>query len=156
MRHLMQPVGSRLCGQTCLAMILGTTVHNTIVWAKKKGGTRTKDLRELLEKHGRQCSPRMKRGYPTEDGMFLLTVHFHGSSAKHWVILLRLGDKEMYYDPEFPCVWYELPNGYVTSYMGVGTLAIQDWERSFNSEYEEMMRRKKARETGGRRDASAR
>ena len=147
MRHLTQPALSRLCGQTCLAMILDVSITEAAKLVRKGGGTRTKDLREVLEAHGYECPPRMQRGYPTEDGMYLLTVHFHGRSNKHWVILLRYGDREMYYDPEFPCIWYELPEGYVTSYMRVSDL-WERWQAAFVTEHGAMMRKKKRRETG--------
>lgn len=44
MRHIQQPIGSNLCGQTCIAMILDTTIEAVCHEMGKRGKTRTKDL----------------------------------------------------------------------------------------------------------------
>ena len=146
MKHLMQPALSRLCGQTCLAMILGVTTEKAVKLVRTGGGTRTKDLRGVLEDHGYTCSPRLQLGPPEGDGLFILKVRFDDRPNTHWVVLARHGDKALYYDPEFPCAWYKLPWGRVSSHMRISK-PYSRWKSILKKEYAHQMRKKKERET---------
>lgn len=52
MRHLTQPKGSSLCGQTCVAMAAGVTLLRSIEVFGTRGGTRTKQVVAALRAFG--------------------------------------------------------------------------------------------------------
>jgi hypothetical protein len=55
-KYQYQPPGSSLCGQTCVAMIAGITLEESIeAFRGKKGGTRTKEVVAALRKLGINC-----------------------------------------------------------------------------------------------------
>ena len=119
MIHLTQPDGSNLCGQTCLAMILWVSIPKAIAMVGKRGRTRTRDLRHVLEENGYECTPRLKLGAPSVDGLFILKVRYDDRKNTHWVVLLQRGEKASYYDPCFSREWHKLPHGRVSSHMRV-------------------------------------
>lgn len=80
-RHVRQPDGSNLCGQCCVAAILGATLQNTIAKMKKKGRTKTTDLVSALKL---DRDTRRLRGTPKPP--CILSVKKDKSGNWHWVV----------------------------------------------------------------------
>jgi len=51
-KQLYQPMGSKQCGQTCVAMIAGVTVEEVVKLIGKKGRTTHNDWRKALQVYG--------------------------------------------------------------------------------------------------------
>jgi len=103
LKHLQQPPGSSLCGQTCVAMLLGVELGQSIEEFKSRGGTRTKQIKAILEKHGYVCADRLKlisKKKPQFPDVCICRVRWGHKSRSHWV--LKYYDK--LYDPECPDV----------------------------------------------------
>lgn len=62
MKHVTQPVGSRLCGQACVAMIADIDLDAAVALVGKKGATYTADLRKALANCGWQVLSPMLLG----------------------------------------------------------------------------------------------
>lgn len=58
---ILQPKGSRLCGQTCIAMVTGKTITEIVNCLGHGKGTRTKDLVKLLRSFGYGVPDRLRR-----------------------------------------------------------------------------------------------
>lgn len=62
MKHVRQPKPSNLCGQACVAMILGISLDEAIERMKTRGGTRTKQLVKVLRDSGKvTCNGKLSR-----------------------------------------------------------------------------------------------
>jgi hypothetical protein len=88
-KWIQQPEGSSLCGQTCVAMIAGVTLEESIeAFGGKRSGTRTKDVVIALRKLGinGQCYP----------DTCIVKLHFDGQKNTHWTIW----HEGKFYDPE--------------------------------------------------------
>ncbi len=59
--HLLQPKGSNQCGQTCVAMLLGTSVEKACELVGTKGKTETFQLVHALREGGVRCADRRYR-----------------------------------------------------------------------------------------------
>ena len=55
MRQLFQPGGSKLCGQTCVAMIADVSIEKAIELVGHGHRTRTKEIVKALRKAGVEC-----------------------------------------------------------------------------------------------------
>ena len=103
MKHIAQPKGSNLCGQTCVAMIAGITLDESIKVFGKSGCTTTKDVASALRKLGIPCDDRVirirKGENPISVGTVVKMVVLHCDKwpkhCSHWVVLYG----ELYYDP---------------------------------------------------------
>lgn len=97
---LLQPKGSNLCGQSCVAMVCGFTLDQSISLVGKRGLTKTKDLTPVINQfyNTNSCLTRLKKieDLPTQ-GLLKVTWKSKGS---HWV-LIRDG---FIYDPAFGCL----------------------------------------------------
>jgi hypothetical protein len=98
--HIFQPPGSSLCGQTCVAMIAGITLDDSIeAFGGKKGGTRTKDVVAALQKLGINCGdPPLTRfnGDCFTSDTCIVKLRFEESNHSHWT----LWHEGRYYDPD--------------------------------------------------------
>jgi len=124
MHFVRQVEPTNLCGQSCVAMILDTTLHHAIMKVGKKGLTRTKDLVVALRGAGCKCSGKLKRGWPPkESGTYLCKVRWSDCGNRgHWVVA-TLGENSgaTYYDPELVGPTSIMLFGYISSHMKVET-----------------------------------
>jgi hypothetical protein len=101
-KHMYQPVGSSLCGQTCVAMLAGITLDQAIeAFGGKKGGTRTKDVVAALRKLAINCGdPPLTRftGDNCLPDTCIVKLHIDGAKHTHWVVW----HEGRFYDPS----WY--------------------------------------------------
>jgi hypothetical protein len=96
--HIFQPPNSKLCGQTCVAMIAGITLKESIeAFGGKKGRTRTKDVVGALRKLGINCGdpPLTRLKGQDKPDTCIVKLHFDGTTNTHWVIW----HEEIFYDP---------------------------------------------------------
>lgn len=85
-----QPENTNLCGQCCVAMILGCSLEEAIKLVGTRGTTRVKHLRESLEVQGFVVGDRINaKKYDLQPGrMYLARVHwFKGGNRTHWVVV---------------------------------------------------------------------
>jgi hypothetical protein len=122
LRLVRQPVGSKQCGQACMAMICGLKLKE-VVEEMGTGGTRTKHLVRFLRAHGFWCESKLQR----VSSRWKLYLHIREAYAavvkitweknrSHWVVL----HKGRVYDPiarDRKAV-YQFP-GKATSYLAV-------------------------------------
>jgi hypothetical protein len=100
MKLIMQPEGSSLCGQACVAMIAGITLEESIKVFGTKGGTHTNDLIRAFKRLGISCDNRPiligpRHKYRTKPPICIVRQHFKDRKNTHWVVFY----KGMYYDP---------------------------------------------------------
>lgn len=102
MKHIFQPPGSSLCGQTCVAMIAGVSLEESIAAFGKRSGTRTKEVVAALRKLGVNCGdpPLMRLREPWRltnlPETCIVKMHFDGSKTTHWAIW----HNKRFYDPD--------------------------------------------------------
>ena len=77
---ILQPENSSLCGQCCLATILGTTLEHAILLIGHSHGTYPKEL----AKHFKCDTVVLTRGIPSKYS--LCKVHFETKKQTHWVL----------------------------------------------------------------------
>ncbi len=93
-RHVKQPRGSTLCGQACLAMLLGQTLDEVVCgmggWRRP---TTTRQLSRHLERYGWRSAGRLRRLSPRtawpETAIFKLVWKRGGRPVDrnwHWVL----------------------------------------------------------------------
>lgn len=112
-----QPTGSKLCGQACVAMILGITLEQSIIQIGKRGCTNTKDLVKIINRHQptkfRLTKVSKHQPIPTT-GLLKVKWDIKGS---HWV----LTDNGFVYDPiigkKKMNKYLEIINGRITSFL---------------------------------------
>jgi hypothetical protein len=124
-KWLQQPEGSSLCGQTCVAMIAGITLEESIAaFGGKRSGTRTKDLVAALRKLGIDCGdpPLARIKYQCYPDTCIVKLHFDNKTHTHWT----LWHNGRYYDPDFTgqytlnCYKGKYPEGVrATSYLPI-------------------------------------
>jgi hypothetical protein len=127
-KWMQQPEGSSLCGQTCVAMIAGVTLEQSIVaFGGKCGATRTKEVVAALRKLGIDCgNPPLTRikgqCYPHTCIVKLHINHIDCLKSIHWVVW----HEGKYYDPslygQYSLVCYQgkYPEGIkATSYLPI-------------------------------------
>jgi hypothetical protein len=100
--HIFQPPESSLCGQTCVAMIAGITIEESIVaFGGTRRGTRTKQLVEALRKLGVKCGDapltRIPKTWQWDDlpKTCIVKLHFEWTKTTHWT----LWHNNRFYDP---------------------------------------------------------
>jgi hypothetical protein len=117
-----RPPRSNLCGQTCIAMLLGISIDDALKLIGKRGCTRTRDLVKALRSQGFTCPDRAQRcdrDHPIPYDC-IMKYSWRGRSKGHWV--LRVGGVE--YDPDgLP---WPTPGGTVTSCIPFST-SLQDY-----------------------------
>jgi hypothetical protein len=95
MKLVRQPPGSNLCGQACIATLLGISLDEAVMLARVEGQTRTKDLTVALSAFRVPHAPRWTPGPPERDDTALLYFQSKDREAAHWVVWHR----GKYYDP---------------------------------------------------------
>lgn len=99
MKHINQPPGSSLCGQTCVAMIAGITLEESISVFGKSGETETREVITALNKLGISCGDkliRVKKGVDLPP-CCIIVLHYDGAPMRHWHWVVYYGG--LYYDP---------------------------------------------------------
>lgn len=121
MRHVRQPKNSHLCGQACLAILLGCDLSAACKLIGRTGPTNTRDLAQALRKRHRRVANRLtiwrKEPLPTTA---ILKVKIRGRKMWHWVVK----QKDTIHDPKKASpvsfdrgLW--APKGRITSYLPV-------------------------------------
>ena len=124
MRHLVyQPLDSNLCGQACVATVLGITLEDSIDLVGKRGYTNTRHMREALAKRGFSLGHRMsiKQWLETRSkGTYLVRVRWKDRKHTHWVLIFpdqHTFDPAFGYDPDWK-------GGYRTSFYLIEELPL--------------------------------
>ena len=83
-----QPQGSNLCGQCCVAMILGIPL-GCVVALLRKGRTTTKQLRDALRSFGILTADRAERMTSSKSlpNLAIYKMRFEGTWKSHWVVV---------------------------------------------------------------------
>ncbi|MFW9801139.1 MAG: hypothetical protein ACFFFC_00680 [Candidatus Thorarchaeota archaeon] len=125
-KFIQQPPGSNLCGQTCVAMILGASLEE-IIEVLGRGRTRTTQLVSILESNGFKCYPSLRRvftgwrDYVVKNKAFAICkvpCVYDGKKSSHWVL---------FYDGKIydPC-W----SGVVNTFLGWPTSFLMVWKEN--------------------------
>lgn len=95
-RIIVQPHGSALCGQCCVAMAAGVSLERAIeVLGESRSGTTTKQIVQALRYFGVQCADRprrISRAKPVWPERAILTIHrpkeeeVGRRSLYHWML----------------------------------------------------------------------
>lgn len=127
--HVRQPSGSRLCGQSVVAMILGVPLEESVSrFDGHTSGTRTRMLCDVLRDNGVSIPENAKlkvirKGDLPEFGILKITWKIPGRKISHGHWILKVGD--VIHDPEldgpatikaYDC-WLPKVNGKITSYL---------------------------------------
>lgn len=92
-RLVLQPEGSALCGQCCVAMAAGVSLRRVIkLMGDSPAGVGTAEIRLALDSFGLKCAPRMrvvkdKLGPVQVRRALLHTVQRVPSTVNHWTLL---------------------------------------------------------------------
>lgn len=115
--HLVQPEYSYLCGQTCVAMVAGMTIEQSVLLFGHSKGTRTNELVCILQWLGYNCDTRLRvvgskaQQIPERS---ILNIDFYVAGRKtpfgHWALFWD----GVFYDPAGLGTKYPL-NARVTS-----------------------------------------
>jgi hypothetical protein len=99
-KWMQQPEGSSLCGQTCVAMLAGVTLEESIKsFGGKRGGTRTKELVNAIRKLGINCGdpPLVRINGQCYPDTCIVKLHFDDQTHTHWT----LWHNGQFYDPSY-------------------------------------------------------
>jgi hypothetical protein len=111
MRELKQPLGSNLCGQTCVAMLADTSIEAVCHLMRTRGKTRTRDVVRALRYYGFTVPNRLIRVMDTIEPLpKTCIVKVPHARGWHWMLFYE----GRVYDPGTP-----LCLGRVTSYLPV-------------------------------------
>lgn len=94
-----QPKESNLCGQYCIAMILGINASIIIKKMKKKFGTSPKHLRNCLYDYGYKMDNFLNLNRHELPELCILKIRFKKKDKGHWVVCY----KNTIYDSD-PCL----------------------------------------------------
>lgn len=95
MKLIKQPENSNLCGQACVAMLLGISLKESIELIGRKGRTSLKHLKPILSTIYTIGLRKRSNVYIDSKVPCLLTVTWDYKKRKHWVI----GRLRKIYDP---------------------------------------------------------
>jgi hypothetical protein len=130
MRHVVQPAGSNLCGQACVATILGISLKEAIKLVGTEGKTNTKQLVRALRKRGVMCKSKLTRGepfYEAGDAYLVRTRSRDWKNEFHWCVVEVEPPPyhhAMFHDPVLPHAdCYVRPGLYITSH-----LKVREWK----------------------------
>lgn len=122
MNLIMQPEGSNLCGQSCVAMVAGVSLKQSIATFGKRGKTKTRDLVRALAALKVQCGNHLTRiskniHPPASCIMNMRWKDSQGRSHGHWIVR----HQGKYYDPAYGIICSEYPRewGRLTSYLEI-------------------------------------
>jgi hypothetical protein len=86
--HVRQPPGSRLCGQACVAMVIGRDLPLGVEVVGHSHGTKPKELARGVGLLGWHCSGRRTRYTARLPRRAFLSVSARGSrKSYHWILL---------------------------------------------------------------------
>lgn len=91
-RHVPQPSGSKVCGQACIAMVLGISLDDAVKLVGHARATRTKEISAALGQLGPLVRLSRKHSLPDR---CIMKVRIPNQSNWHWV----LKDGSMVFDP---------------------------------------------------------
>lgn len=95
-RLVLQSAGSRLCGQACVAMLLGTDLAGGVEAVGHSRGTYTRELTAALRRAGLKTDERARRKRTQgREGLYLARVRVPKHRWLHWVVV----DAGLYFDP---------------------------------------------------------
>lgn len=114
-RHVSQPKNSQLCGQACVASLLGVSLEDAIEKVGHSHGTKTKEIASALE----LTKNRRVRGVAKIPSL----ISIRRGKERNWHWVLYEGDVVM--DPSLPwkvdfLPWFKLlleTGGRITSYL---------------------------------------
>ena len=108
MKILLQPEGSSLCGQACVAMLAGITLEESIKVFGSRAGTSTKQVVEALRSLGVKCADGLTRITKSrgKSEACMVVQHFDGAKHTHWVVYLN----GLYYDPSIGIIFPGYPD----------------------------------------------
>jgi len=84
--YLEQPRGSKVCGQTCLAMAFGKCIEDISIIINTQGGTRNPDIYKCIKYFGFKYKYNRiskKNNIIPEDS--IVKIGFKDSTCTHWV-----------------------------------------------------------------------
>lgn len=121
-KHIRQPRGSSLCGQACVAMLMGCALSTAQRLVGRDGATKTKHLAAPLRRAGFKLADRLT---PWRHGPLpptaILRIKFRDKRIGHWVLFRR----NTIFDPSRrqvlrfkPSLWRRR-NGRIGSYVAV-------------------------------------
>lgn len=91
-----QPDGSSLCGQACVAMIVGISLNESIKLFNSKGATTTRKLYHALQKRGIFCSNKAVRiKNDNKPKLCIVLIHYTGYKDTYWCVW----NNNKYYNP---------------------------------------------------------
>ena len=132
-KHRRQPDDSKVCGQTCIAMLLDIGIDVVIRQMGRRGGTTIRMLSGFLRSNGFECGGRLTRTSKNwkKPNLCIVKLTFDGANPGHWVIWN--GSTKMYHDPSSSLpineIIYEdwllttLENARITSYLELKKVA---------------------------------
>lgn len=88
MKYIRQPEGSSLCGQTCVAMVAGVSLEESIKVFGTRSGTRTRQLVAALKTLRVNCGNKLIRLSKKNKKTDLCIVHLRIKGVKngHWTV----------------------------------------------------------------------
>jgi hypothetical protein len=121
--HIRQPGGSKVCGHSCLAMILGIPLEQAIGLIGHRHGTRTRELLKHLGTRALDSRLRVITKKLILPDFALLKVRWADITFGHYVLKIH----KLVHDPELPIgvpiedwnLWIISMHGKVTSYLPV-------------------------------------
>lgn len=123
-RHLLQPPGSSLCGQTAVAMILGISLEKAVELVGHRNGTAREELEAALRKRGVRLWDRTLGPPPTNGrGLYLCSVRWPRGGG-HWIVL----DGGRWLDPDPSYRWP--PGGRIVAHYEVRCSANKGVEQA--------------------------
>ena len=131
MKLQIQPKNSKLCGQTCVAMIVDKSLNWTVtnLFNNKRSGTSFKDLHVALEKVSIKVKDVVRCNHQTIFPVLsICRIHFNKvKNHSHYCIIVKNNDKRGYnkyvkhfiYDPAGFKTTDFLKGSYPTSFMEI-------------------------------------
>lgn len=117
MRLVLQPEGSSLCGQACVAMLADITLDQSITIFKRRGATTPKEVVSALHALGIKCGDKLLLARNHEmPPICMAKLHFAWDTAHtHWTVY----NNGTFYDPAIGIV-KEYPEGVrLTSFLPI-------------------------------------
>lgn len=125
-RFIQQPPGSNLCGQACVAMILGKSLEEVIkVIGSNK--TKTAQLISILESNGFNCYPSLRRvfmgwsEYVIKNKAYAIVkvpCAYNSKKSSHWIL---------YYDGKIYDPYW---NDVIYAFLGSPTSFLMVWKEN--------------------------
>lgn len=95
-RYICQPLGSRMCGQTVLAMLLNRSVVEICEEMDRYFGTYNKDIKRILDNYEIKYTYKRCNSFKKVPKNSIVKIKFGVGHKTHWTF--KYG--KMYYDPD--------------------------------------------------------